>query len=508
MSTAISERRRSAAEATGPFAGSVAAPRLLVALSLGYLVAPAGLQLAFWLRPELAAVAVASTVSLAAALRGLADGPTTGSGWRWPAFAAVGVTFVAGIGGVLSYSGDWRKHYALLRDLSTEPWPVVYDLGESVGVLDYTLGWYLPAAGVGRVGGWPAANVALGGWMALGLTLAIWWFAHLVGSNRAIPILLAFSGLDVVGALLLPALSPWAGPTGTTLETWSLEWQLPSVMRAVLEAPQHALATMLLAGLVLSATLARLPWSARLAVAAAAAMTSPFAVIAAVPFVLVDRARAELIGMRLRDRVGAGVFSVTVALFYLTRLAGPPDGIPNEVSSGVVFLSPRFPQIGSHLVTAFVLVVALEVLVLGAVLSRALPHDVASRRLVVVAMATMIACVSFRIGHNNDLAMRGIGMAVFVLAVLAARVLLAPNRARMGSASVAVVVLLGSVTALVEVHRNVFEPQRYDGYSPTEVDDTVGLLEMGERWYPERESLLSQYLVADRSPASVILADD
>lgn len=509
MTIVAAEGSQPAAATAEPLEAPRAAPRVLVALSLCYLVAPATLQLGFWLRPVLALASVASAVSLASTLRRLADGPRASGQWRWPVLTAMVVTLVAGVGGVLSYSGDWRKHYALLRDLTTEPWPAVYDLGETVGVLDYTLGWYLPAAGVGRIAGWPAANLALAGWMALGLALAVWWFVHLVGTNRAIPILFAFSGLDILGAALLPRLSPWAGPTDTTLETWSLEWQLPSVMRSVMEAPQHALATMLLAGLLLSATLARLPWSARLAVGAAAAMTSPFAVVAAAPFALLHRVRARPITMRPHHHVGAVVFSASVALFYATRLAGPPEGVANEVTSGLVFLSPRFPQVdGRHFLTAFVLVVLLEIVVVAAVLSRTIaPSDHTSRRLVAISVATMVGCVTFRVGHNNDLAMRGVGMAVFVLAVVAARALMGSERGRVGIAAVVVVLLLGSATALVEVHRNVFEPQRYDGYSPTDVDDTAGLLEMKERWYPQRDSLLSQYLVADRGLAQVILAD-
>jgi hypothetical protein len=32
-----------------------------------------------------------------------------------------------------------------------------------------------------------------------------------------------------------------------------------------------------------------------------------------------------------------------------------------------------------------------------------------------------------------------------------------------------------------------------------------GLLELGPRWYPDRPGLLSQYLVADEMPASLLL---
>ena len=508
MTTTSRTRAQTWDAGDGPQRPRFGAPRRLVQLSLGYLLVPAGLQLAFWLRPLMALPAVAGLV-VALPLFRPALGTDRSSRCRLPAVVGSALTLAAGAGGIFAYTGDWRKHFALLADLTTHSWPVVYDLPEGTGVLSYTVGWYLPAASVGRLAGWSAANVALSVWMAFGIALVTWWVVELVGQRAALVVFLFFSGLDLLGSMLLPKISGWPGPGPDTLEWWAGEWQIPSIMRSLLEAPQHALPTLVLAGLIMGGRVAALSMPAKLLLLAAAAVSSPFAVIATVPFVLFSRGVEPARPPKPHAVLGAAAAIFGVALLYLPRLAGPPAGVPNEVGYGFVPLSPRVADAGvANLIVAFVLVLLFEVLAFAASLARIHRDDHSTRRLIHLAAATLLLCVLFRIGLNNDLAMRGPAMALFVLAVITARTLFDKGIDLAKRGVLAVLLLVAALTGTDELKRNLTDAPAYDRYSFTSVEDTAGLLEMQVYWYPERTSLLSQYLVAPTGPTCAVLAVD
>ena len=96
-----------------------------------------------------------------------------------------------GVGGFAPQATDWIKHNAVLSDCVRQPWPVVLMDRADRWPLVYYLAWYLPAALVGKVAGYAAAQVALWVWTSLGVMLAGGWFARLT----RLPVdLLAVSG--------------------------------------------------------------------------------------------------------------------------------------------------------------------------------------------------------------------------------------------------------------------------------------------------------------------------
>ncbi len=468
-------------------------PRVLVAGTLFYLVAPAILQLTFWLRTSLAVLAVGGAMACVPMLTAACRGPSENRGWRTPAVLGGAMAFLVGTGGLLSYSGDWRKHYAILHDLTTESWPVTYDLPSGEGVLNYTLGWYMPAGAIGRVFGWTAANIALGAWFAIGVVLVTAWAISLVGHRRAALILLVFSGLDVMGAVILPRVSGWAPAGSSSIDRWSAQWQIPSILRGLLEAPQHAMPTLLLAGLILSKRLGALPLAGQIAVLACAAVSSPFAVAAALPFAVVHLVNQRPRRGDLASVLGSLTVTAAVGLLYLTRLSGPPPGIPNEVTGGIG-LAPNTVAGAdlADLVVGFGLVVLLEIVALTVPLFLAYRNSPQARSLIVVSGITMLVPGLVHLGRNNDLSLRSGGLALFVLAALTAKAVLGRDGPR--RVLLVTVLALGSITGLFEVRRNLTSTQIYDRYSFTSVQDTAGLIEFGDRWYPERDGVLSQYL--------------
>ncbi|MFV2040205.1 MAG: hypothetical protein ACC660_08170, partial [Acidimicrobiales bacterium] len=186
-------------------------PAWLVPSTLTYLVFPHLLFLVTWLRPEFGIAAALSLIPATYLAARSVPGPRHGfsvPAWLGVAGFAGGMTWLSGAGDIGYQASDWWKHNAVLTDLVQRPWPVVYDIGQPVG-LDYYLAHYLPAAGAGKLIGWTGANVVLTAWTALGLALVGFWLVALVHHawQWALVGFVALSGFDVIGSLLLEPLT-------------------------------------------------------------------------------------------------------------------------------------------------------------------------------------------------------------------------------------------------------------------------------------------------------------
>lgn len=121
---------------------------------------------------------------------------------------------LGGHGGFLYQSSDWNARNAILRDLVTYEWPVVYENGSA---LCYYFGFWLVPALFGKLClwmnlgldcAWVVANVALLFWVALGVFLALVLFLQLIRRSdpkliiMAVAVFIFFSGMDIVGLLL------------------------------------------------------------------------------------------------------------------------------------------------------------------------------------------------------------------------------------------------------------------------------------------------------------------
>ncbi len=181
-------------------------------------------------------------------------------GWRggWPlsgpstlACLAGGLAWGFGSSGThhLLYAAvDWQIRDAVLHDLATGPWPVGYVVGDVVRLLRAPLGYYMPAALAGRVGGLAVAEAALFAWTALGLALVL---ALLVALARQaglrarwlVLVFLTFGGLDLLPNVFLDVtegdglLSYWQRGG----EWWARIFQYSGHATLLLWVPNHAL---------------------------------------------------------------------------------------------------------------------------------------------------------------------------------------------------------------------------------------------------------------------------
>ncbi|NOH01313.1 MAG: hypothetical protein HND47_04750 [Chloroflexi bacterium] len=132
---------------------------------------------------------------------------------------------LSGVGGYAFQNWDHHWRNAVFHDLINFDFPVYYSQPESgpVKMLVYYVGYWLPAARIGKLLGWQAANFALFLWTLLGLLLVTYHLASALKTSpvKATLLLIFFSGLDALGVLLLPKDYPTLLPPITHLEIWS-----------------------------------------------------------------------------------------------------------------------------------------------------------------------------------------------------------------------------------------------------------------------------------------------
>ncbi|MBE6703061.1 MAG: hypothetical protein E7585_06595 [Ruminococcaceae bacterium] len=153
---------------------------------------------------------------------------------RWQCWTLLGVLLLwcvlSGLGNLYYQTSDWGARNAIFRDLIRFDWPVIY---ESKGAaLVYYIGFWLPPALIGKFFLWVGCDITAA--FAIGnIALLLWSVAHLfvvflllmlfvrADSKKrffaALLMMIGFSGLDIVGALL----SSWT--TGTHIPS-HLEW--------------------------------------------------------------------------------------------------------------------------------------------------------------------------------------------------------------------------------------------------------------------------------------------
>jgi len=133
--------------------------------------------------------------------------------------------FLSGVGGYAFQNWDHNWRNAVLRDLVTYSWPVVYASPERgpITMLVYYVGYWLPAALAGRLFGWNFASLALFLWTWLGILLTV---SHLnlklkTSLLKTMLLLIFFSGLDMLGTLFFANEYPTLWPPIQHLEIWA-----------------------------------------------------------------------------------------------------------------------------------------------------------------------------------------------------------------------------------------------------------------------------------------------
>jgi hypothetical protein len=514
--------------------------RYLIPTSLVYLSLPYAIFFVGWLKWPLALLCI-GLVALPLLWRIRETGQVAGMGEDQtppdrPGFgvrhvilsllAALLLLGISGVGGYGYQDLDWLKHNAMLKDLIEHPWPVVYDLEGQDVPLVYYVAFYLPAACLGKLGGWSLANHALFAWGLIGLILAMLWFVVLGGTPggtmTAATVLLLFvmfSGLDVIGELaVLPAIAavrPEVGPlmNWDHIEQWAVGWQYSSNATLLFWVPNQALIGWIASGMLMHAMLYSPHKRYHLFCWSLTPLWSPFVTVGLLPYLLVDVLLADgALSKRLKRYVslpnlcGLGLLAV-VGLFYSAKLYEISPLLTGEIPYG---LSLSFVEDAQGKIIACVLILVFCLLEFGlyGILVYASSYggnrdwDGRAKALFFTTLICLSLFPLYRYGGANDLVMRASIPALFVLAVFLGRTLHGGSRGEspvdLKRVILILLVILGSVTALIECRRHIKEI--HNAGALLQVPDVDQVTSLWSPWMDRSHFLILQYVGSAQAP--------
>jgi hypothetical protein len=329
-----------------------------------------------------------------------------------------------GTGHFVFANADWYIRDAVLHDLIVSPWPVGYGVvhGHEI-ILRAPLGYYMPAALVGKaLGLWPG-HLAMALWTAIGATLFLLQVLSLTPARKGAALTVAavivfFSGFDIIGSIISNPrfLDYWN--IAQHLEWWAGLYQYSSMATQLFWVPNHALAAWLTIGLLCRVSRGPLLDAMLPMIVVAAALWSPLSALGLMPFVLLHLLRGVT-----RERM--------LSLLH-PRVWGPAVVVGLVVSSYLVLDSSRMPfrstwsgPQADAMDIAVDVTRQLQFFLLEAGLIGFVVLALRWSWEVVLALGVLLVLPGFYFGPGNDLVMRA---SIPSLAVLAIGVCLALNR--------------------------------------------------------------------------------
>ncbi|MBX3565546.1 MAG: hypothetical protein KF730_13335 [Sphingomonas sp.] len=344
---------------------------------------------------------------------------------------------LGGEGRLFYANEDWQVRDAVLADMARNPWPFAYLTDRGEQVLRAPLGMYLLPALFGRAAEFAllACNTLVLGVM---LSLASMLFRGARARRIALAVLLAFSGLDIVGTLL-------ANASGIAsfdhLERWAPPLQYSSVITLIFWVPQHAFAGWFCALLYLLHRRGLVSLGTLAASIPIAAIWSPLAVIGALPLagwagVGALRSRA----LRWSD-IGVALAALAATLPALAYIASDAQKLP----SGLQAVAP----------VSLILFLLLEVAPFVWIACRLRATGRFGVDSLILVAVTLALIPFFHIGEGGDFVMRASIAPLAVLAAIVAASLIDTDwRGNRRTAAVIVILLsLGAVTGVAEIAR-------------------------------------------------------
>lgn len=426
-------------------------------VTLAYIALPTVIFLGGWLAQPLGGIAAAVVAfCIATSASASTEIRLKFKVGGWLLFAvALGWTLLGGIGHLVFANADWVVRDAVLVDLVRASWPVAYDINGQTTLMRAPIGYFLPAAVVGKVGGIVAAETALVLWTAAGVALT---FALLLrdrpGLGAAavrIGVFVIFSGLDILGWIT----SFERVQLGTHLEWWAAMFQYSSHTTQLFWVPNHAIPGWLAAAWLVSSGPSR-SFRMMVLLASFAPLWSPLTALGIAPLFAVAvvhaaKTQGSSAWRALLDARALVPAAICVALVYPYILLGS-----EQVASG---LTADTPWAGELFWPRYVEFVLVEFLVIAATLLWRRPKD----PLLWAAGLVLLTLPLYRFGPHNDLAMRASIPALAVLAISLAGWLSTPRstdeRAPVLRWLAFGILAIGAVTPLMEFVRPAREPR-------------------------------------------------
>jgi hypothetical protein len=349
--------------------------------------------------------------------------------------AALALCVVGGEGHFFFANYDWLTRDAVLADLVRQGFPAVYDYQASEFVLRAPLGMYMIPAAVGHTLGLHAAHLALLAQNVTILALTLILFAAMAPGRKAVflAVFVAFSGVEVIGRFLNAGLTASASGTFSWplhahqhLAWWNPFFQYTNHITQIFWVPNHALPGW---------------WLAALSVLHVRREIGSPALIVAFAFLLVLR---RDVGAMLTPRLLLPCLAALCFVPIVAYLNADAGSVPHLWQ----FLMPGFWSV-------YVIFILIQIPHAGVVAQSWERLEPGLRTLSILAVGLLLLIPIYRLGSNNDLAMRAsimpLALLAFVFASIAAQLQWRDGVKRI--APVAAIIGLGCITPVLEIQR-------------------------------------------------------
>jgi hypothetical protein len=407
--------------------------------------------------------------------------------------------FLSGVGGYAFQNWDHHWRNAVLRDLTTYSWPVIYSSPERgpITMLVYYVGYWLPAALVGRLFGWSFANLILFLWTWLGVLLTI---LHLnlrykTSLLKVALLLIFFSGMDALGSLLFSGEYPTLWPPIQHLEIWAGSLQYSAFTTQLFWVFNQAVPAWLCIVLVLESNNKTLDIQEQTSelqntlaqktfIWALSFFFAPLASIGLLVYLSIDWLAQirEIIKNRFKgfrfELILASVVIVFVSyIFFSSNTAAQERGFQALLLKDVL---------------VFFL---LEAGILWLLLAHRLWRN--PRWVVTGIMLFIMPFIQF--GNGHDFVMRASIAPLFYLMLWSGEVIFQKSSSRFYRTAIIIVLMIGALTPLYEINRSVYRTFQY-----------YFLLDESQRAQPNLEPAthLEKGGVPEDEHPNAILADD
>ncbi len=309
-------------------------------------------------------------------------------------------------------------------------------------MLVYYVGYWLPAALIGKAFGWQAANFTLFLWTWLGVFLVTFQLGNVLKTSplKLALLLIFFSGLDSLGTLLFAQEYPTLWPPITHLEIWSGSLQFSSFTTQLFWVFNQAVPAWLCIALIMNGVKrgqSALIW-------ALCFFFAPLASIGLIPYILIDwfkqtDFKAPFKNLRW-DILFAAIIIFLLSFFFFT--------------SNTAAQERGFQALAIKDFLAFFLLEGGLLWLLLAPLNWRDPRWVITGLLLLI-----IPFIQF--GSGRDFVMRASIAPLFYLMLMTGETLFQKKTYRLLLSTFYILLLFGSLTPLYEINRSIYRSYEY-----------------------------------------------
>jgi hypothetical protein len=368
------------------------------------------------------------------------------------ALSAIALCVLGGEGHFFYPNYDWLNRDAVLADLVRQSFPIFYDYEGSEFVLRAPLGMYMIPAAIGKLLGLHAAHLALLAQNVTILSLTLTLLVSMVRGRKGVflAVFLAFSGIEVVAVFIVAGMKyiavgsfSWPLYMHQHLAFWNPFLQYTNHVTQIFWVPNHAFPGWWLAALSILHVRREIDSTVLIVAFAFLFFWSPLTMAGALPIVgylVLRREFRTLLTPRLLVACAAALCFLPIVA-YLAADAGsvPRKWLVENDSFWIIYV-------------IFILVQIPHAAIVSWSWRRL---DPGARTLSILSIVILLLIPIYKLGANNDFAMRAsimpLALLAFVFGSIVAQLQWHEGIGR-GATAVAIIVL-GCITPAFEIQR-------------------------------------------------------